>query len=120
MSDWIRKLSSVCISSDGDELARTNLKRANQHVMQDVRHRYNTKGAISDDSEKSPDGVDDLLWEVIRGSIVLHDQLLCGAALSLVRTAISVSGVVDAFKCFGFRHLQHKYVLLETLIYSNN
>ncbi|KFY40855.1 hypothetical protein V495_05219 [Pseudogymnoascus sp. VKM F-4514 (FW-929)] len=106
MSDWIRKLSSVCISSSDNELARIDLKRANQLVMQDIRHRYNTKGAISDDSEKSPDGVDDLLWEVIRGSIVLHDQLLCGAALSLVRTDI-LSGVVDAFKCFGFRHLQH-------------
>ncbi|KFY11473.1 hypothetical protein V492_04441 [Pseudogymnoascus sp. VKM F-4246] len=108
MGRWIYSMRK-CATQDnpnGNKTTTIDLKRACQLVIKDIIHQYDTKGPISNDPDNSPGDIDDLLEEVIIGSIYMNDEILCGEALSLVRTEIPVPDVVDAIKCFGFSKLQ--------------
>jgi hypothetical protein len=111
MGDWICSLTASSIASNGNAVAKIDLKRACQLVIQDVGHWHGSEGTISGNPQKSASAMDNLLGIVIRGGRSLNDQNVCGEALREVRSEIPVSALVEALNHFGFSELLCKYVL---------
>lgn len=105
MRDWIRTLTSVCVSSNGDNITKVGLNRACQLVLEQTKHLDDSEKSISDDNNTPVSAIEYLLGMVIRGGILLNDENLCREALRGVTSSIPVLAVVEALKNFGFTKL---------------
>ncbi|KFX96862.1 hypothetical protein V490_03093 [Pseudogymnoascus sp. VKM F-3557] len=105
MGGWIHILMSIFNSSNRDEFAKNDLKRACQLVLEETKHADNSENPTPDDKAKSICETDRLLGIVVRGGILLNDENICCEALREVTTYIPVSEVAEALKRFGFTRL---------------
>lgn len=111
MGGWIHILMSICNSSNRDEFAKNDLKRACQLVLEETKHADNSENPTPDDKTNSICATDGLLGIVVRGGILLNDENICCEALREVTTSIPVSEVAEALKRSGFTRLLCEYVL---------
>lgn len=122
MEDWIRTLISVCVSSNGDEIAKVGLKRACQLVLEQTEHLDDNEKSTSDDNNTPASRTNNLRGIVIHGGILLNDENLCCEALRGVggTSSIPMMAVVEALKHFGFIKLLFEYVLAVISICGNS